>query len=149
MVKVWKSNRPIWLGNNFLVHNSGTRIFLDMQFVSDGRESPPLSSCKNRENSLRSFFVKVGKSNRAIWLTESFLGHNSRTRIFLDIQFVRDGRESSPLSSCKNSENSLNSFFDKVWKSNRAIWLTESSIVCEVNRTVFFYIYKYYKRLKR
>ena len=39
-------------------HNSGTSILLDMQFVLDGRESSPLSSCKNLENSLELFFVK-------------------------------------------------------------------------------------------
>ena len=125
-VKVWKSNRAIWLDENFLGHNSGTRIFLDMQFVCDGRESSLLSSCKNSENSLQSFFAKVRKTSRAIWLAESFLSYNSRTRILLDMQFVCDGKESSPLSSCKNSENSLQLFFVKVWKSNQAIWLVES-----------------------
>ena len=119
-------NRAIWLGGNFLGHNSGTRIFLNMQFVHNGRESSPLSSCKNSENSLKSFSVKVWKSNQAIWLAKSFLGHNSRTRIFLDMQLVHDGRESSPLSSCKNSENSLQSLFVKVWKNHQAIWLAES-----------------------
>ena len=125
-VKVWKSNQAIWLVKSLLGHNSRTRIFLNMQFVHDGRESSPLSSCKNSENSLLLFSVKVWKSNQAVWLAESFLGHNLRTRLFLDMQFLRDGRESSSLSSCKNSENSLRPFFVKVWKSNWAIWLVES-----------------------
>ena len=68
--------------------NLRTRLFLDMQFVRDGRESSSLSSCKNSENSLRPFFVKVWKSNCAIWLVERFLGHNLKTRLFLDMWFA-------------------------------------------------------------
>ena len=118
-------------------HNSRTRIFMDMQFVRDRRRSSAISSCKNSGNSLKSFSVKVWKSNQAIWLAKSFLGHNSRTRIFLDMQFVHNGRESSPLSSCKNSENSLKSFFVKVWKSNWAIWLAESFLGHNLRTRIF------------
>ena len=85
-----------------------------MQFVRDGRESSPLSSCKNSENSLKSFFVKVWKSDRAIWLADSFLGHNLRTRIFLDMWFAYNDRESSLLTSRQKSEKSLELFFVKV-----------------------------------
>ena len=116
---------------------SSASNFLGMQFVHDGTESSLLSLCKTSENSLLLFFVKVWKSNQAIWLAKSFLGHNSRTRISLDMQFVHDGRESSPLSSCKNSENSVKSFFVKVWKSNWAIWLADSFLGHNLRTKIF------------
>ena len=121
-VKVWKSNRTIWLAKNFLAHNSGTRILLDMQFVRDGRESSPLSSCKNSENSLKSFLkfliVKVWKSNRVIWLAKRFLGHNLKNRIFQDMWFAYNDRESSLLTShhAKNQESPWSHFLSKSKK---------------------------------
>ena len=52
--------------------------------------------------------IKQSDWPRDFWVT------TQEPESFLDMQSVRDGRESSPLSSCKNSENSLKSFFVKV-----------------------------------
>ena len=52
-----------------------------------------LPSCKKLQKTVKRFRRYSSLKNRVIWLAESFLGYNSRTRVFPDMRFSQNDRE--------------------------------------------------------
>ena len=98
------------IGRHVLGHNSRTRVFLDMRFFAECYIIIPSIYMHNMNKIVRAVFEKNDKNP----ILTPFLAQNSRTRIFFENRAPSLFSIYGPLTSCKNSEKSLEPLLRKL-----------------------------------